>query len=492
MPRTAPRAPARHLSIITRSRVLVLRVVVGACALVAGFSATPGVRPAPADPVDQEQVFLPAGEGRTVSSSAAGWTASAQVTAVGCGGIGCPAVAARWESGRGVDGGADGALHARLSGLGGQSGTATVTWRSPVVLTPAAADETTFSVMARRSIEGAATAVSSTVAIRVVPVDGGLPRTAVESAAVGGTDGVWTSGPAGSLGRGAFPPGSLHRIEVELVFRFDSRSSGQVDLDLDNAGAAVAVPRYEAPTAPPLPGEAPGGPRADAPGPSPDRSTITDARLIAPVVLRGAQLAGCHDDEIAILGAAAAAGRITVVGGSTRPPGTAISVQSTDGWRLGGATVDPAGLFRVVAREPAAAAPIRRVTARFPDGEASAVAGVERANVLRRVARVGRRVVVEGTLSGAARVRAATVRIESAAEGSCETPRPVLRASAKVDRRTGNYRALLAPPADRRASEALRNGALIRAQVATKSPGLPRRVTTSQAILVDGSVIPVH
>ena len=487
MPRMAARVHARHPSTLARARAAALRTVVGAWVLGVGLPALSGPGAAHGTPVDRETVFLPAGEGRTLSAGPGGWTASTQITAAGCVPTGCPAFTAAWEPSIGVAGPGDGALRTRLAGLAGQSGTAVATWRSPVLLTPDTVDAASISAAIRRSGIGSTESVSSRLSIRLIPADGGPARTGVEAAAIGPSGGIWTSGPVGAFSPGALPLGLLHRIEVELRFQFDGRASGALDVDVDDVGLTLVVPRGDtfAPTAP-------GDPPADAtPGDPPSDGATVD-RLIAAVPLPGAAFAACRDEEIAVIGAAATAGRLTVVGGSSRPPGTAVTVQGPDGSRLGATTVDRHGVFRVAARESSAAPRARTVTARLPDGEASEPVAVQRVNVLRRVFPVRGRLAVEGTLSGSARRRAVTVRLQAATDGPCARPRPFVGASAEVDPRTGKYRAFVAPPTDSGVRAALATGGLLRAQVTTRSPGLPRRVTTSQAILVDPSVISTH
>lgn len=467
-----------------------MRAVAGACVLAVGLPALSGGGTARGNPTDREVVFLPAGEGRTLAHGAGGWTASTQVTAVGCGSVGCPTLTAGWEPSIGLEAPGDGALRTRLSGLAGQSGTATATWRSPVVFVPAGVESTVLDASVRRLSDTPSSVVASSVTTRLVSLDGGAARTGVEGHAITAADANWTSGPAAAFPAGALPLGALYRIEVELTSRFDSRSSGVLMVDLDELGLRALLPRTATTFVPPALDQA--APETASSGALRPVREAPDAAPPSAAPLPGAALAACQDDEITIVGAAAARGRITVIGGTSRPPGTSVSLQDLAGSKLGTGLVDRRGLFRVVAKPPPGGERVRRVVARFADGEASPAAPVASGNVLRRVYAAGSRVAVEGTLSGGARARAVTVRLDRAATDACGAPQPLVSATAKVDARTGNYRALLRPPADPGARAGLATGGLFRAQVTTRSPGLPRRVTTSQSILVDASVISVH
>lgn len=489
MPRMAARTSAQRIRNFATRRAPASRVVVLFRALLA-FAAT-GLLAVPVTQAstDLEPVFLPAGEGRTLAQGPGGWTAATQVTAVACGVGGCPVLTAEWAPSIGLAGASDGALRARLGGLAGQSGVATATWRSPIVLAPAAAVGTLGVATRRVGVAGSATVVS-TVSVRLVPLGGGSTRTGVEGAAIGGTGDGWTSGPSGQISLGALPLASLHRIEVELKFQFDSRASGQVDIDLDDPGLTALVARAAPPTAdtaPPTDLPSPDSPRGGQGLPVPSEGDAWAASL-----LPGASLAACRDDEITVLGAAAAGGKLTVVGGSSRAPGTPVAVQSTDGWRLGGATIDANGLFRVHAREPAAAGRVVRVIARLPDGEASAPAAVARDNVLHRVRSVGGRWAVDGTLARSARGRSASVRLERAPATGCVALRGWATARATVDPKSGRYRASVAPPAGLQGRSALVEPGLFRVRVTTRGARSSRRVTTSQLILGGASDIAVH
>lgn len=498
MPRMAARARAHPRSPSARRRRVASRAFACAALVVVGLSGSASADPQPGAMTRQEVVFLPAGEGRTVASGPAGWVAAPHVTAVGCGTVGCPRIAAKWTPSIGADGGADGALRAELSGLAGQAGTALVTWRSPVFLTPDRPASTSLTVLARRLASEAAGSVVSRVSVRVVPVAGGPTHTAVEGVEVSPSDALWTSGPVAAATVGALPPLALHRIEVELHFQFDSRATGDVTVDLDDVALAATVDDARLALAPPTaPDAAPSGPDG-GPATSVVAPPTSDGAAGERPVTIGARLATCHDAEVVVLGASAVRHRVTVTGGSSRPPGTTVTLLGTDGWRLGAATVDHNGLFRLSTREPAAAGgSLRRVLARLTDGEASASAAVQRDHLLRSVQRSsvqrsGGRVAIEGTLAERAIARRTTVRLERIEDSGCRARRSIV-ASARttVDQRTGRYRALVMPPRGMFAGANAGAPELFRAQVTSSGPGLPRRVTNSQTILVEGSDISV-
>ncbi len=428
---------------------------------------------ASASALDQELVFLPAGAGRTLVDGAAGWTATTQLTAVGCGASGCPTVTASWEPGAGVDGPADGALVAALHDLAGQSGVATVTWRSPPVFVSAEVLAAEFSLDYYGDAGGSSTPVPSTYRAALVPLAPGIRRTDVDGGEFG-MNGIWTAGPRRPIDAGALPLGSLHRLEVELQFRFDAAARGDRSLRIDNPSVALFQAAELSLAAPPVPNATP-APEAAAPTPAPATERV-------PPDSAGAALATCEGEEVVVLGAAVTRTRLEVTGVSTRPQGTAVEVLSTGGWRLGRARVAANGAFLLRARVPRGSPTITGLRGRLADGEQSPVARVQRHNVVQSIHLRGRVVTVEGTLSAAARRANARAQLLVPAADPCARQQ-ALSASLRIDRRTGRYRAVATLPAALASAPFRLAVPVFRTRITTGSPGLPRRVTTSQPIL---------
>ncbi len=413
--------------------------------------------------------YLPSGQARTLDDGPAGWSASAQVTAVGCGASGCPQATGDWVAGAGSRGPGDGALEAKVTGLAGQAGVATVTWRSPAFLAPLDSEAQAFSIASQAVSTESAPAGASSVKVSLAPFGGLGSRTVVEYATPT-FDGSWTPGPRRALAPGALPLGSLHRLEVEATFPFDSAARGARLLRFDLP--TIDVRRtFEPPTGDP-------GPEPSQPDPAVSEPVGSGAAQSV-----GGQLAACGGEEVVVLGAAAANGRIALSGVSSRAAGSRVDLISADGWALGRTTVGPSGTFALRARQPNGSQRIGSVRARLADGEQSPVVRVGRDNVLESVRQRGGTVTVAGVLGPRARARRSAVAIVIPGADPCGPGQIVHATSQRVDRRSGRYRASAPVSAAPAGTAEMQPFPVIRAQVTTWGPGLPRRVTTSQPIL---------
>jgi hypothetical protein len=473
----------RTRSAMSPSRALPCAVLLAAGALVVPWpSSTIASAQSPVNPV-----FLPGGSVRSVDAGPSGWTASAQVTATGCGEGACPVASGSWVSGAP----SGGALSSSLSGATGHAGQALVTWRSPVFVVPPGAEPAAFGIDLDAAYAWTPSVeVGPTYTVRLVDTGSGVARTIVDSFRIPTPDQGWQRPSPVPLPAGALVPGATERLEISVRFTLSPRA-GDATVTFDNP--TLLLP----PTPPPSLGPVAVAPTTPNDAATPE-TTVTDgltdaidgdsASAGADAVRECLAAGGADAPSIAVIGAAARARRVTVDGIASQPAGTPVDLLSTGGWTLGHAAVDAHGHFSAAMPEPHGSAGTTRVVARLDNGERSRAVTVQRKNVLQMVRRTGSGVVVAGAVapSVVARGRLA-LQLEVPAADPCEPKRLVTATKVRVNRRTGRYSgvialASLAATTPESAASSQSAPAFVRARVTRSGAGMPRIQLRSQMI----------
>jgi hypothetical protein len=388
---------------------------------------------------------------RTFATGPAGWTSGVTRAGVVClPAVTCPAVAQGFQPTGGTGGAADGFLRTRAAQLAQVAATATGTWRSPAFTAAGPVDRARLGLALRSHVDGLV-AVNPDVDLRVVLVDtaDASRNVNVLTRALGDTAGFTRL--SATLPGGAVVSGRTYRLELRTRLAALVGVPLAVTTDFDDV--ALQLIDDDGSGGPGTGGPGAGGPGNGGPG-SGTPGTGTGGGGGAPGTKSdpggyASVLGACYRSSIAITGVRTRGHRVTLRGMSAFAPGTAMTVRTVGGRRLGATSGRADGTFRVSVRRPASMRGKRARVRVHAAGTRSNAAFVKPVNAVRELRVAGRTVTVRGHVDLARLGRS----LRFAARGG-RGPAACVRGGRKlkvrrvrVDRRTGAYSLRVRVPA---------------------------------------------